>query len=165
MAELNTPFHFSKQLPPVFDATTLHVIGSYHDPTTCKVSGGGICRMARYWPFGALTRLVIEPNMVKFVFVFPNGFPGICGTDTLNAFRSWYDPTTCKVSTETIQFWATFWPSCAPPQLPGSAQNDQTSLYFFPNGFSLVCDADTLHVVGSYHDPITCKVSAQNSLF
>jgi hypothetical protein len=79
------------------------------------------------------------------------------------------------------------------PQLPGSAQNDQT-FSFFPNGLSLVCDAermagcrcfghlggsqafffpngfsplrgaDTLHVVGSYHDPTTCKVSEQNML-
>jgi hypothetical protein len=50
------------------------------------------------------------------------------------------------------------------PQLPGSAQNDQTSLSFFSNGFSPVRDADTLHVVKLYHDPTTCKVSAQNLL-
>jgi hypothetical protein len=51
------------------------------------------------------------------------------------------------------------------PQLPGSAQNDQASLSFFSNGFSPVHDADTFHVVESYHDPTTCKVSAQNALF
>jgi hypothetical protein len=51
------------------------------------------------------------------------------------------------------------------PQLLGSAQNDQTSLSFFPNSFSPVRRADTLHVVGAYHDPTTCKVSAQNLLF
>jgi hypothetical protein len=43
------------------------------------------------------------------------------------------------------------------PQLPGSAQNDQT-FSFLPNGLSLVRDADTLHIVGSCHDPTTCKV-------
>jgi hypothetical protein len=51
------------------------------------------------------------------------------------------------------------------PQLPGSAQNDQTSLSFFPKGFSPIHRADTLHVVGAYHGPTTCKVSAQHSLF
>jgi hypothetical protein len=51
------------------------------------------------------------------------------------------------------------------PQLPGSAQNDQMSLSFFSNDFSPVRDANTLHVIGSYHDLTTCKVSSQNSLF
>jgi hypothetical protein len=51
------------------------------------------------------------------------------------------------------------------PQLPGSAQNDQTSLSFFSNVFSPVRNADTLHVVGSCHNPTTCKVSAQHFLF
>jgi hypothetical protein len=37
--------------------------------------------------------------------------------------------------------------------------NDQTSFLFFPNGFlPAVHGADTLRVVGSYHDPTTCKV-------
>jgi hypothetical protein len=40
-----------------------------------------------------------------------------------------------------------------------------SAVFFFPNGFSPVCDADTLHVVGSYHDLTTCKVSEQNILF
>jgi hypothetical protein len=69
--------------------------------------------MERYSPFGALTRLVIAQHGGKFLFIFPNGFPGIRGADTLHAVGSWYNPTTCKVSTENIQFWATFWPSCA----------------------------------------------------
>jgi hypothetical protein len=64
--------------------------------------------------------------------------------------RYYYDPTTCKVSTETIQFLATFG-HLVRPQLPASAQNDQT-FSFFLNGLSLVRDADTLHVVRSWPD-------------
>jgi hypothetical protein len=37
-------------------------------------------------------------------------------------------------------------------------------VFIFPNGFSPVRNADTLHVVGSYHDPTTFKVSAQYML-
>jgi hypothetical protein len=49
------------------------------------------------------------------------------------------------------------------PQLPGSAQNDQT-FSFFSNGLSLVRDADTLQVVGSCHYPTTtCKVSPKRN--
>jgi hypothetical protein len=47
-------------------------------------------------------------------------------------------------------------------QVPASAPN---AVFFFPNGFSPVRDADTLHMVGSYHDPTTRKVSEQNILF
>jgi hypothetical protein len=32
---------------------------------------------------------------------------------------------------------------------------------FFPNEFSSVRDAVTLHAIGSYHDPITCQVTAE----
>jgi hypothetical protein len=32
---------------------------------------------------------------------------------------------------------------------------------FFPNGFSSVRDAVTLHAIVSYHDPITCQVTAE----
>jgi hypothetical protein len=38
-------------------------------------------------------------------------------------------------------------------------------VFIFPNGFSPVSNADTLHVVGSWHDPTTWKASAQNLLF
>jgi hypothetical protein len=44
-------------------------------------------------------------------------------------------------------------------QLLGSAQNDQTP---FLNGFPTVRGDDTLHVVESYYDPTTCKVSLPN---
>jgi hypothetical protein len=44
-------------------------------------------------------------------------------------------------------------------QLLGSAQNDQTP---FLNGFPAVRGANTLHMVESYYDPTTCKVSLLN---
>jgi hypothetical protein len=50
---------------------------------------------------------------------------------------------------------------CAPSCL-GAHKMIKRFLFFF----SPVRDADTLHVVGSYHDPTTCKVlSEQNILF
>jgi hypothetical protein len=50
-------------------------------------------------------------------------------------------------------------------EVPASAPSGQMQFSFFPTGFSPVRDADTLHMVGSYHDPTTCKVSEQNILF
>jgi hypothetical protein len=45
-----------------------------------------------------------------------------------------------------------------------NTHNDQTLFSFFPNGFPTIHGADTLHVVvGSYHDPTTCKLSAETT--
>jgi hypothetical protein len=51
-------FLFPNVFSPVCYATTLHVIGSYCDPITCKVAAKNTCRMAIYWPCSALTYLL-----------------------------------------------------------------------------------------------------------
>jgi hypothetical protein len=103
-------------------------------------------------------------KMIKRFFSFSNGLSLVRDADTLYLVGLCNDPTTCKVSPETNGWMPTFWPfgalagACERPKWPNA-------VFFFPNGFSPVRDADTLHVVGSYHDPTTCKVSYQNILF
>jgi hypothetical protein len=53
---------------------------------------------------------------------------------------------------------------CAPSCL-GAHKMMNAVFFFFSDGFPGVRGADTLHVVGSYHDPTTCKVSLPNMRF
>jgi hypothetical protein len=65
----------------------------------------------------------------------------------------WSDPIIiqphAKYRRKPSSFWRHFG-HLVRPQLPGSAQNNQT-FSFFSNGLSLIRDADTLQVVGSCH--------------
>jgi hypothetical protein len=102
--------------------------------------------------------------MLKRFLFFPNGLSLVRDADTLHVVGSCHDPTTCKVWPETNGWMPTFWPFGA---LVGAWERPKwpNTVFFFPNGFSPVRDADTLHVAGSYHDPTTCKVSEQSILF
>jgi hypothetical protein len=120
-----------------------------------------------FWQrFGHLVRPQLPgsaQNNHTFSF-FPNGLSLVRDADTLHVVGSCHDLTTCKVSPETNGWMPTFWPFGA---LTGTCERPKWSnaVFFFPNGFSPVCNADTLYVVGSYHNPTTCKVSEQNILF
>jgi hypothetical protein len=47
--------------------------------------------------------------MMQRRFVFPNGFPVDFDNGTLHVITSYHDPTTCKVSSKTIDWLPTFW--------------------------------------------------------
>jgi hypothetical protein len=97
------------------------------------------------------------------------------GAFAATILRMWSDPIMirphAKYRRKPSSFWRLFG-HLVRPQLPGSAQNDQT-FYFVPNGLSFVRDADNLHVAGSCgschdvagscHDPTTCKVSPKTN--
>jgi hypothetical protein len=59
------------------------------------------------------------------------------------------------VDADVLAIWGALAGACERPKC----------FFFSPSGFSPVRAADTLHVVGSYHDPTTCKVLEQNILF
>jgi hypothetical protein len=82
--------HFSEGFSPVRDADTLHVVGSYHDPTTCKVSPETIDLVLTFWPFGALTGPASAPmakHRIHFSERLVDGAVGSC-----------HEPTACNVS-------------------------------------------------------------------
>jgi hypothetical protein len=115
---------------------------------------------------------------------------------TLHVVGTWYDPTTCKVlasrmGEKTLKKKATF-DHCVCSQAAGGAQAGQNVaqnwILFgylgrsqapasFPNGQNVGIQpfvlGDTLHVVGSWHDPATswhdphdpatCKLSASRT--
>jgi hypothetical protein len=87
-------------------ADTLHVVGSCHDPTTCKVSPKTNGWMPTLCPFRALAGACERPKWPNAVFVFPNGFSPVRDVDTLHVVGSYHDPTTCKVSEQNILFWS-----------------------------------------------------------
>jgi hypothetical protein len=152
MANTTTPFHFPNCFPPICDAVTWHAIGAYHDPITCKVKAETYSRLVTYWPLWALTRLV-RAGHGKTLFSFFRTASDPFGTPIL---RMWSDhgmiPSHAKYRPEISSFGRRF-VHLVRLQLPGrSAQNDQTSLSFFPNFFSPVRDTDTFHVVRSYYD-------------
>jgi hypothetical protein len=125
-------------------------------------------RVAHMYPTNHLQHNNNNKNTISeqtlFSF-FSNGFPAICGADTLHLVGSYHDRTTCKVSAETIRWLLTFLSSCAPPAA-WEGTKGSTPFSFFPNDFlAVVRGADTLHVVGSYHDPTICKVLLPNRRF
>jgi hypothetical protein len=97
-------FIFPNSFLPIFYAVTLHLIGSYHDPITCKVAAENTRRMARYWPFWALTDLVRAQHGQASFSLFrtasqPFVAPILCmWLDTITILPHANDPTTCKVA-------------------------------------------------------------------
>jgi hypothetical protein len=85
------------------------------------------------------------------------------------AYRLFVTPILCMWSDHAMIRHAMIRPHAKyrPKRMAGCRRfgNGQIQFSFFLNGFSPVRDADTLHVVGSCHDPTTCKVSEQNILF
>jgi hypothetical protein len=66
------PQLFLNGFSPIRDADTLHVVGSGHGSTSCKVSTKTIDWMPKFWAFGALTGACCErpkwPNVVCIHF-------------------------------------------------------------------------------------------------
>ena len=151
---------FSNRFSSVRDAVTLRAVGYYQDPIACKVSAKTDSQMVRYWPLWALTGLVsAQHGQTSFPFFRtasrPFAAPILC---------IWSDTITIRAHAKYRPKRSSFWQRfghLVRPQLPGSAQNDQTLYSFFPNGFPAVRGADTLHVVGSCHDPTPCQVTAE----
>jgi hypothetical protein len=82
--------------------------------------------------------------------------------DTLHVVGLWYDPTTCKVSAlrmgeKTFEKKKATFDHFVRSQATGGAQDGQNIAQ------NWIFSVDTLRVVGSYHDPTACKVSASRT--
>jgi hypothetical protein len=82
--------------------------------------------------------------------------------DTLHVVGSWYDPATCKVSAsrtgeKSFGKKKTAFDHLGRSHAPASARIGQNV------GIQPFVSGDTLHVVGSWHDPTTWKVSASRT--
>jgi hypothetical protein len=92
------------------------------------------------------------------LFLFPNVFSPVCDATTF-VIGLQYDPIICKVVAKNTGRMARYWPCSALALLLGA----EHGAIVFPNRFLAVRDTDTLHVVGSYHDPTICKVSVETN--
>jgi hypothetical protein len=103
--------------------------------------------------------------MVKHRFIFrtassPFMTPILCMWSNYGIIRPY-----AKYRPKISSFGRRFGHLVRPQSCLGAHRMIKRRFLFFSNVFSPVRDADTLHVVGSYHDPTPCKVSAQNLLF